>query len=165
MSIDDVASVPPSVVVAVYETDEQARFGLTVLEDAGVHQARVSIVGRGERSDDTVPMQDAPSATAEGAGRGAVLGGIAGVVLMVLPGGPVVVGGFLAAAAAGAFAGAGLGILSELGVPGSVVPDYEEDITGGRYLVCVHGEATETQHVRGVLEMTDNEGLQVYGIG
>ena len=149
MSIDDVGSVPPSVVVAVYETDEQARFGLVALEEAGVHQDRISIVGRGERSDDTVPMQEGRSATAEGASRGAMIGGIAGVVLMVLPGGPVLAGGFLAAAAAGAFAGAGLGILSELGVPGSVVPDYEEDLTDGRYLVCVHGQpATRSTFAR-----------------
>ncbi|MGZ8570953.1 MAG: general stress protein [Actinomycetota bacterium] len=161
----DGMSSPPSVVVAVYETDEQARLALATLEEAGVPPERISIVGAGEQADDVVPMEQGSSATAAGAGRGAVIGGIAGVVLMVLPGGPVLVGGFLAAAAAGAFAGAELGILSQLGVPSSVVPDFEEDLTDGRYLVCVHGGIEETRHVRGVLDMTDNESLQIYGAG
>ena len=120
-------------------------------------------MGVGEQDDDVVPMEQGASATAEGAGRGAVIGGVAGVVLMMLPGGPVVAGGFLAAAAVGAFAGGELGILSQLGVPASVVPDFEEDLTEGRYLVCVHGEHEESRRIHGILDMTDNESLQIYG--
>ena len=40
-------SSPPSVVVAVYETDEQARLALATLEQAGVPPERISIVGAG----------------------------------------------------------------------------------------------------------------------
>lgn len=43
-----------------------------------------------------------------------------------------------AAGAVGAVAGVGLGILAEAGASQESLPDYEEDLTKGRYLVCVY---------------------------
>ena len=154
-------------VVAVYETDEQAQLALESLGEAGITLDQASVVGVGEHEDEdeAAAFEGGQSATARGAGRGAVLGGIAGVVLWVIPGGPIVVGGALAAGAVGAVAGGGLGILAEAGASQESLPDYEEDLTDGRYLVCVHGDADEVERARQALKMTDTEEIDVYGAG
>jgi hypothetical protein len=149
--------------IAVYETDELAQLALDALEEVGLGLDRVSVVGAGEHEEEAAALEGAASPTATGAGRGAVLGGIAGVVLWVLPGGPVVLGGALAAGMAGAVAGGGLGILAEAGTPAESLPDYEEDLTDGRYLVCVHVDGDGLSTARSALEMTDTEGIAAYG--
>jgi uncharacterized membrane protein len=149
--------------IAVYETDEQARLALDALEEAGITLEHASIVGVGEQEDEAAALQGGQSPSARGAGRGAVLGGIAGLVLWVLPGGPVVIGGALAAGAVGAAAGGGLGVLAEAGAPREALPDYEKDLTDGRYLVTVHGDAGVIDRARQALEMTDRESIDVFG--
>jgi uncharacterized membrane protein len=149
-------------IVAVYETDEQAQLAIESLGEAGITLDQASVVGVGEHEDQAPAFEGGQSATARGAGRGAVLGGIAGVVLWVIPGGPIVVGGALAAGAIGAAAGGGLGILAEAGASQQSLPDYEEDLTEGRYLVCVHGDAGDVERARLALEMTDTEEIDFY---
>ena len=156
-----------SCVVAVYETDEQARLGFDALREEGVAEERITVVGAGE-TEDAEGAFDAESPTARGAGRGALLGGIVGVAVTVLvPGAGVVYASGLFAAAAiggvtGALAGGGLGILAEVGVPSASLKDFEEDLVGGRYLVVVHGDAAEAERARAVLDMTDTEELELY---
>jgi len=149
-------------IVAVYETDEQAQVALESLRESGITLDQATVVGIGEHEDEAAALEGGQSATARGAGRGAVLGGIAGVVLWVLPGGPIVVGGALAAGAVGAVAGGGLGILAEAGASQDAIPDYEEDLTEGRYLVCVHGTSDDVARARDALEMTDTEQVDFY---
>lgn len=81
--------------IAVYETDEQAQLALGSLEAIGLTLEDVSVIGSGEHADEAAALEGGDTPTARGAGRGALLGGIAGVVLWVLPGGPVVLGGAL----------------------------------------------------------------------
>ena len=151
-----IAKEERSCVVAVYETDEQARLGFDALREEGVAEERITVVGAGE-TDDAEGAFDAESPTARGAGRGALLGGIVGVAVTVLvPGAGVVYASGLFAAAAiggvtGALAGGGLGILAEVGV-----------LTGGRYLVVVHGDPDEAERARAVLDMTDTEELDLF---
>ena len=151
-------------VVAVFETDEQARMGFDALRDEGVPDDSITVVGSGETDpDETFAAPDSPTAT--GAGRGALWGGVAGAAVAVLiPGGGVVLAsGIFAAAAVGATTGAGLGILSEVGVPAASVQDYEEDLADGRYLVVVSGSPEEVTRAHAVLDMTDTEELDFYG--
>ena len=61
-----------------------------------------------------------------------------------------------------AAAGAGFGVIAELGVPQANVADYEEDLTDGRYLVVVHGGAEDVRSAHAVLDMTDTESLDLY---
>jgi len=161
----DLSGDERSAVVAVYETDEQARTGLDALLEAGVPEGRISIVGAGEIEDDGA-FDQAASPTAKGAARGAVVGGIAGaIVVLAIPGGAAVVAsGLLAGAvvATGAVAGASLGIVAELGVPTANVADYEEDLGDGRYLVIVHGGTDDVTRAHDVLDMTDTEELDLY---
>ncbi|HEY6568374.1 MAG TPA: hypothetical protein VI341_12740 [Actinomycetota bacterium] len=147
-------------VVAVFQTDEQAQLGFTSLIDAGTRADRISIIGAGEADADEA-FTGSASSTAEGAGRGAVFGGIAGaVVAIAIPGAGLILAGGLVAGAA--VAGAGLGIITELGVPQANVADYEEDLTDGRYLVVVHGAPDDVRSAHAVLDMTDTEELHLY---
>jgi len=149
-------------VVAVYETDEQARMGLDALRERGVPEERITVVGAGEAEPDGA-FDAADSPTAKGAARGALFGGITGaLVVLAIPGaGLVVASGMIAAA--GAVAGASIGVLAEVGVPTANVQDYEEDLTAGRYLLVVHGSAAEVKKAHAVLDMTDTEDLDLYG--
>jgi hypothetical protein len=154
-------------VVAVYETDEQARMGLDALREGGVPEDRITVVGAGEAAPEGA-FESADSPTAKGAARGALFGGIAGaLVTLAIPGGGVVLASGLFAAAvvgggAGALAGASIGVLAEVGVPTANVKDYEEDLTDGRYLLVVHGSSAESTDAYAVLDMTDTEELDLY---
>jgi hypothetical protein len=167
---DDASGIPKeerSCVVAVYETDEQARLGFDALREEGIAEERITVVGAGE-TEDAAGAFEAESPTAKGAARGALLGGVVGVAVTVLvPGAGVVYASGLFAAAAiggvtGALAGGGLGILAEVGVPTASLKDYEEDLMGGRYLVVVHGDAADAERARAVLDMTDTEELDLF---
>src|SRR5207344_965021 len=63
-----------SSVVAVYETDEQARLGFDALRQEGIAEERITVVGAGE-TEDAAGVFEADSPTAQGAARGALLGG------------------------------------------------------------------------------------------
>jgi hypothetical protein len=163
MSTESAGGLPSEerfAVVAVFQTDEQAQMGLDSLLEAGVRDDRISIVGAGE-ADAGEALMGSGSPTAKGAGRGAVLGGIAGaVVAIAIPGaGLILASGLIAGTAV---AGAGLGIITELGVPEASVADYEEDLTDGRYLVVVHGTVEDVRAAHAVLDMTDTEELDLY---
>jgi Heat induced stress protein YflT domain len=151
-----------SSVVAVYETDEQARMGFDALRSSGVPQDRITVVGAGG-SQHEAGLSDVESATARGAGRGALLGGVVGaVVSLMIPGGAVVFASGLVAAGVGALAGGSLGVLAEVGVPNDNLRDYEEDLADGRYLVVVHGREADARAAFGVLDMTDTEELDLF---
>ncbi|HTG47292.1 MAG TPA: hypothetical protein VK646_06530 [Actinomycetota bacterium] len=147
--------------VAVFETDEQARFGLDALLRSGVPEDRISIIGAGEIEPDAEAERSAGEDT-PGMRGGALAGGIAGaVVALAIPGGVVLVSGLLAASV-GALAGASLGIMANLGVPRDRISDYEEDLADGRYLVIAHGDASQVGEAARVLDMTDTQELDVY---
>ena len=146
-------------VVAVYETDEQARMGFDALREIGVPEERITVVGAGEAGAGEA-FEAAASPTARGAERGALFGAVAGaLVTIVIPGGAVVLASGLVA---GAMAGAGLGVLTEVGVPTAHVKDYEEDLTVGRYLLVAHGAPDEASGAHAALDMTDTEELTLY---
>jgi hypothetical protein len=167
VEIDPATGGERASVVAVYETDEQARMGFDALREQGVPEERITVVGAGEAgAADT--FEAAGSPTAMGAGRGALFGGITGVLVsLAIPGGGVVLASGLFAAAvvaggAGALAGAGIGVLAEVGVPTANANDYEEHLADGRYLLVVHGTAIEATGAHAVLDMTDTEELDLY---
>ncbi len=86
---------------------------------------------------------------------------------LAIPGGAVVVASGLLAAAvigggAGALAGAGIGVLAEVGVPAANVQDYEEDLSVGRYLLVAHGSPAQATDAHAVLDMTDTQELALY---
>jgi hypothetical protein len=101
-------------------------------------------------SDGTVTTRVAtpggPSGVAQGAGFGAAMGGLGGLVVgltvLTVPGvGPVLAGGLLAAALTGAGVGAitggMVGALTEVGIPKEHVHYYSKELRRGGVLVVV----------------------------
>src|SRR5437763_3107825 len=92
------------------------------------------------------PTDDGPSGLAQGAGIGAAVGGIGGLVIgltaLTIPGiGPVIAPGPLAVALLGAGVGAAagglIGALTDLGIPEGDAYYYDEGIRRGGVLVTV----------------------------
>jgi len=104
-------------VVAVYKNHQQAEEAVRKLERAGIPMKKVSIIGRDFQLRENVQGYYRPSdAAKEGAGFGAWVGGLFGMLmgfgLFVLPvAGTLVVLGPLAGLVAGAIGGAGIGAL------------------------------------------------------
>jgi hypothetical protein len=157
-------------VVAVYPGRDAAQRAISRLRDDGFDMRNVSLIGRdvrvGEAPAGVVTTGDVAS---EGAGIGAVAGGIIGLCVgtafLVLPGvGPLIVAGPIAAALAGAGEGAlagavvgGLaGALVGWGVPEVHAVKYETRVKGGEFLVVVRGDASTIEHAKTVL---GSEGL------
>lgn len=70
--------------------------------------------------------------------------------------GPLVVVGslvsMLVGAAGGGAAGSALGALMGLGVSRQHIPEYEEQVRAGRFLLIAHGHASEVECARVALE-------------
>ena len=93
--------------------------------------------------EDTKAPERAAKGATTGAGIGAVLGWLAGIGLLAIPGvGPFIAAGpimgALGGAASGAAAGGIIGALTGLGVPEHEAKVYDERIRSGNVLVSVH---------------------------
>lgn len=140
-------------ITGLFDQYDDARRAVQDLEAAGVAHADISILGHDTRpSGDTRHDARTRDAAAEdagaGAGIGAAVGGIggllAGIGLLAIPGiGPVVAAGWLAATAAGAAGGALVGAaaggivgaLTQAGVPEADAHVYAEGVRRGGTLV------------------------------
>ena len=137
----------------VYDSYGQAQNAVRDLEAAGVPSAEISIVANKYVSDRSANVEDV-SATASGAGLGAVLGGgaglLAGLGMMAIPGiGPVVAAGWLASTALGAAAGSAtggiVGALVDAGTPEAHAHVYSEAVRRGGTLVTVRTNQTNAR--------------------
>jgi hypothetical protein len=138
-------------VAALFESPTVAYSAVQDLVDHGFARDTIGVMARDDTgSDDHVTTRVAtpggPSGVAEGAGIGAALGGLGGVIVgltgLAVPGvGPVIAGGLLALALTGAGMGAltgGLvGALTEVGIPKEHVHYYSEGLRRGGVLVVV----------------------------
>ncbi len=142
--------------VASFPDFETARAAVDELVEARFDRSQISIIasdadGRfAEYSSDDLRVDDATNAepdgsdVASGAGIGAAIGGVGGLlvglIMLPIPGiGPVLAAGPIAAALAGAGLGAAagglLGALTELGVPEEQAGAYAESVRRGDVLV------------------------------
>ena len=139
----------------VYDSYAQAERAVRDLEAAGIPSSDISLVANKYVSEKFANVQEA-SATASGAGLGAVVGGgaglLAGLGLLAIPGiGPVVAAGWLAStalgAAAGSVTGGLIGALVDSGTPEEHAHVYSEAVRRGGTLVTVR-----TNEVNGNIE-------------
>ena len=98
-------------VSALYDTYDAAHSAVSALEAAGIPHSDISIVAN---NSENWHRDDRPSNAAGGAGVGAAVGGVGGLLtglgMLAIPGvGPVVAAGWLVATAVGAMAGAAVG--------------------------------------------------------
>lgn len=170
------------IVIALFSAREDAEKTVQMLHhDVGIDVAEISylyktIDGQEKEIDTESLVSDTP---AEGAGKGALIGGglgtvagiitIAGLVPVIGPifaAGPLVaalgigagaVGTTAAGAVTGAAAGGLIGALVAWGTPEEVAKSYEERVLAGDILVAVHTEKPD--EVRAVME--SNNALEV----
>jgi len=161
-------------VVAVYQTHEAADGAIKALQRAGLDMKQCSILGKGYHSEEeVVGFYNAGDRMMFWGKQGAFWGGVWGVVLgsgfFVIPGiGPVVAGGALVSAIAGALEGAvvvgGLNILGaglySIGIPKDSILHYETAIKANNFLVLYHGTAKEIASAREILSLTQVEVLE-----
>jgi hypothetical protein len=137
-------------VVGLFSHRSAAESAIRDLRSAGFADGQVGIAMQ-ERVDQGDLLQDAGSASAEGAAKGAVSGGLVGGLVglfgsLLIPGlGPVVAGGVLASTLAGVGIGAAtgglLGALMGLGVPEEDAKHFDQGFREGGTLVTVDAGA------------------------
>lgn len=155
------------IVVAMFEDLTQARDAVQALKDAGYTPEAINLVASDPSGtfakylkvsdEDTDAAQD----VAQGAGMGAVVGGLGGLLLslgaLAIPGiGPVVAAGpiltALAGAGIGAAAGGLLGALTDLGVPKEQADYYAEAVRRGGVLLTVRTDKEHDDHTMEILQ-------------
>ena len=159
-------------VVAVYKSHSEAEEAVRKLARAGIPMQKISILGRDFQLREDVQGYYRPSdAAKEGAGFGAWVGGLFGMLLgfgfFVLPvAGTLVVLGPLAGLIAGAIGGAGIGALVNalvsLGMSKEQALKYQERLQAGEFLVTVVGTPEETESARRLIEDTDKVDVQTF---
>lgn len=158
--------------VAVYRNHADAEEAVRHLQQGGVPINRISIIGRDWQVREDVQGFYRPSdAALEGAGEGAWVGGLFGLLVgfgyFLFPVvGPLVVLGPLAGLIAGAIGGAGIGALISalvtLGVPQEQALKYRSRLEAGEFLVVVHGAPAEVAHAQQILQTTNQTDLQTH---
>lgn len=138
-------------IIALFESHTAAYSAVQDLIDHGFERTTIGVMAHDNTSSGgtvttRVATPGGPSGVAQGAGLGAALGGLGGLIVgltaLSVPGvGPVLVGGLLAAALTGAGVGAVtggmVGALTEVGVPKEHVHYYSERLGRGGVLVVV----------------------------
>jgi hypothetical protein len=130
-------------VVGVFERFEQAAAAQHALLAAGFRDADISLVMQQSGSAPELGADDtkASQGTVTGASVGAVLGGVAGLAALAIPGiGPILAAGPIAAAV-GALTGGALGGLigsfSGLGIPTENAKEYDAAVRSGGVVLAV----------------------------
>jgi uncharacterized protein (TIGR02271 family) len=137
------------------------------LVNAGFHRNSISVVANDadEKYASYVDQDGSMDDTAKGAGIGAALGGLGGLLLglgaLAIPGiGPVIAAGPIAAALAGAGIGAVtggiIGALVDLGIPEESAHIYAESVRRGNALVAAQVEDNRVDEATRIME---REGL------
>jgi uncharacterized membrane protein len=155
-------------VVAVYGTHIGAEEAIKELQRAGIDMRTLSIVGKDSHTDEhPVGYYNTGDRMKYWGKTGAFWGGFWGLLFgsafffipgigPVLAAGPVVawiVGALESAALVGGVSAIGAGLYS-IGIPKDSVVQYELAIKTDKFLVMVHGTASEVETARDVLERT-----------
>ena len=162
-------------VVASYESHRDAETAVRRLSNGGLPITKISIIGRNfETHEDIQGFYRPADAALDGAGEGAWVGGLFGLMLgamgfFVFPvvGGLMIIGP-LAGLVAGAIGGAGVGALINglvaSGIPRNQALKYQERLEAGEFLVVLHGTAEETTRAHEILHATSTTSLTTHAI-
>ena len=168
------ATTGEQAVVASYLIHSDAEAAVRLLAAGGVPVTTISIIGRNyETHEDVQGFYHPADAARDGAGQGAWVGGLFGLMLgamgfFVLPvvGGLMVMGplsGLIAGAIAGAGVGALVNALIVAGVPRDHALKYQDRLQAGEFLVVVHGDTEAAARAHGILEGTAQTHLRTHG--
>jgi len=162
--------------VAIYDTHVRAEEAVKELQRRGIDMRTLSIIGKDSHSDEhVVGYYNAGDRMKYWGKTGAFWGGIWGLLFgsafFAIPGiGPVLAAGPIVAWIVAALEGAavvggvsaiGAGLYS-IGIPKNSVVQYETAIKTDKFLVMVHGTASDVEKARDVLESTRPLGVTVH---
>jgi len=163
-------------VVAIYDTHVGAEEAVKKIQRAGIDMRTLSIIGKDSHTDEhPVGYYNTGDRMKYWGKFGAFWGGFWGLLFgsaffaipgigPVLAAGPVVawiVGALEGAAVVGGVSALGAGLYS-IGIPKDSVVQYELAIKTDKFLVMVHGTASEVETARRVLESTDCASVAVH---
>ena len=151
--------------VGIYSSHKKAIAAVRELQDAGFPVEKISLIGSAKIEDDHLHVIDNETVfdrtTATGSVLGTIIGALAGISLISVPGvgllyaaGALVgaVGGFSLGSLGGGLAGA----LLTLGIGKDGILTYREHLKSGKYLVVVHGTQEEVDEAHTVLDKTEH---------
>lgn len=163
-------------VFCITQTNDQVERIVSDLKAAGFSNNDISVLlpdKTGDRDAGHEKHTKSPEGTAIGGtlgiGTGAVLGWLAGIGTLAIPGlGPFIAAGpimaALSGAALGAAAGGLTGALVGLGIPEYEAKRYEGKIQGGNALISVHTETSEAREtVEDIFERANAEDISSTG--
>ena len=160
----------------IYPNQSALENGVTALQNAGFRNEDISVLfAENEGTKDFAHEKGtkAPEGAATGAGTGALAGGVlgwlAGIGALAIPGlGPFIAAGPIMAALAGAgvggLTGGLVGTLVGIGIPEYEAKRYEGRIKNGGILMSVHCDNSEwTSKAKDILEKTGAEDVSSTG--
>jgi hypothetical protein len=162
--------------VAVYNTHSEAEAAVKELQKSGFDMKKLSIVGKGYHTDESVVGFYNTGDRMKHWGKGGAFWGglwglIVGAAFFISPGiGPVLVAGSLGAAIVAGLEGAvvvgglsaiGAGLYS-LGIPKNSVIEYETAIKTDKFLVIAHSTAEEVEKARAILQTTHPASMETH---
>jgi hypothetical protein len=160
----------------IYHNEESVRTGIKSLESAGFRTTDISVLvpqNVGTKDFAHEKASKAPEGAATGGGSGAVVGGVlgwlAGIGTIAIPGiGPFIAAGPILAALAGmgvgSVTGGLVGALVGAGIPEYEAKRYEGMINKGGFLVSVHCDNSEwTSKAKEILERTGADDVSSTG--
>ena len=163
-------------VVAIYDTHVGAEEAVKKLHGEGIDMRSLSIIGKDTHTDEhAVGYYNTGDRMKHWGKTGAFWGGFWGLLFgsaffaipgigPVLAAGPVVawiVGALEGAAVVGGMSAIGAGLYS-IGIPKDSIVQYETAIKTDKFVVMVHGSASEVDKAREVLESTQPFSVTVH---
>ena len=166
------------IVVAIYDTHDDAEKTVRELQHAGFDMKKLSIVAKNPHAEEhVVGFYNAGDRIMHWGKRGAFWGSIWGLLFgaafFAIPGlGPVLVAGPLVgwivaglegAAVVGGVSAVGAGLFS-IGIPKDSVLEYEIAIKTDRFLLLVDGTAEEAARAQGIIVTTNPSRLDIHSL-
>ena len=132
----------PGTIVGLFRSQVDAERAIRDLKDAGIAQSRIGVAMK-DRDAQREPGEDSGEATSPEGILGGVVGLLAGVGALAIPGvGPIIAGGALASTLAGAGIGASggglMGALVGMGIPEYDAKYFEKGFREGGVLVVAN---------------------------
>ena len=154
-------------VVAVYDSVEQARLAVHILNRSDIANEQVSLIAshlEGHRDIESRLLEGADDVhdALVGAGIGSLIGVLTGFSIALVGGTVAIVAGPLTGLVTGAVAGTFLGGMEGWGIHRHRVSHYERLVQDGHPLVVVTGDPLQIAQAYRVLQQTDARELHVY---
>jgi hypothetical protein len=163
-------------VFGIYQTQADVEFAVDALRAEGFRNTDISVLfpeNKGTKDFAVQKSTKAPEGTAAGATTGAAIGGVlgwlAGIGTLAIPGiGPLIAAGPIVAALTGVGVGGAIGgitgALVGMGIPEYEAKRYEGRIKQGGILLSVHSDNSEwTEQAKEILQRTGAQDISSAG--